>query len=156
MIQYPFYFSCRKVGIDDQSGLLLNKIGITFRFQLLTIISCAAILPHNRIVNRKTRLTVPHNRRLTLIGYTDTGNMVIRHIGFRHRFLDRKRLCIPYLVRVMLYPTRLRKILLERFLRECDDLSLTIKQDGPGRSCSLINSQYIFMSEIHVISLYNL
>ena len=39
--------------------------------------------------------------------------------------------------------------------RVLKDVSLTIKQDGTGCCCSLIDSQYIFVSEIHVISLYN-
>ena len=155
MIQYPFDLCRREISIDHQSGLLLDEIGITLRFQFLAVVSRPSVLPHNRIVNREARLTVPDNCRLPLVGNADTGNMIIRHVGFCHRFLDRERLRIPNLVRVMFYPTRLGEILLECFLRESDDLSLTIKQDGTGCCCSLIDSQYIFVSEIHVISLYN-
>ena len=123
----------------------------TLRFKFLAIIRRTAILPYDRIVYGKASLPVPDDGSLPLVSDSDTGDMAIRDIRFCHRLLDDRRLGVPNLIRVVLYPARFREILLEWLLSQRNNSSLMIKQDSPGASGSLIDRQHIFISKIHIL-----
>lgn len=48
-----------------------------------------AALPDNSVVDRLTGFAFPDNRRFTLVGNTDSGNLVGTDIGFRQYFNQR-------------------------------------------------------------------
>ena len=156
MIQNPTYLRGGEISIDHQSGLLLDQRSISLCLQFFAIVCRTSVLPDDGVIDRKTGLPVPYYRRFTLVGNTDTSNMRIRHIRFSHSLLYSRRLCVPNLVRIMFHPTGLRKILLECFLRQRDNIALMAEKDGSRRGRPLVDSQYVFISEIHIFRLIRL
>ena len=50
----------------------------------------------------------------------------------------------------MFDPAGLREILLECFLRQRDDIALMAEKNGSRRGRALVDSQHVFISEIHI------
>ena len=127
----------------------MNHLGIPICFKLFTIVGRPSVLPDNCIVNRKPRFFIPHNGRFTLVSNSYTGYVFICQICFCHSFHNNRALRVPYFIRIVLNPSKFRKVLLKVFLRGYYNLSLMIENYGTRTSSSLIKCKYIFILEIH-------
>ena len=127
IIENPLDLRRGKIRINDQSRLLTVRLLKSLRLQCIRNVRCSAALPHDRIVDRFSRLFVPDNRRLTLVGDTDRRNIRRRRTDHVHRLDRHAKHCRPDLIGIMLHPARIRKKLPELFLCHRTDLSLLVK-----------------------------
>ena len=127
VIQNPFNLCPGKISIRDQPRCLLDKGFIALCLQILNDRCCSSALPDNGIVNRFTRLFIPDNRCLTLIGNTDAGNILRSDMCLPHGFCHHILNTLPDFHRIMFHPPRIRKNLSKLFLRHADNSSSMVK-----------------------------
>src|SRR5664280_1203219 len=72
IIEYPSYFRCRKISIDNQTCFFKYSATLTIVLHLVTKISRSSVLPDDCIINRLACLPVPYNGCLTLVRNTDS------------------------------------------------------------------------------------
>ena len=75
-----------------------------------TAISSATVLPYNCRAVRFASFFTPCDDCLALVGYADRNDWLIQ---LTDDLLQSRQYCLPYLVGIMLNPTRLRKVLRE-------------------------------------------
>src|SRR4051812_23512917 len=138
LVQYPFDLCAREVGVDNETGILAHIVGETFGFKFFADKCSSLVLPYNGVVNRLTCFSIPDYRGLTLIGDSNCSNRRSTYFIIAYYFTKHFQLCIPYLIRIVLYPTRLRKELGELFLCDTYDLSGFIKQNSTRTGSTLI------------------
>ena len=68
VVQQPFEFGSRKIGIDQQAGFGLDGFGQATLAQLGAYRLGAAVLPDDGMVDGQAGSAVPDDRRLTLVG----------------------------------------------------------------------------------------
>ena len=75
MVEYPFRFGSREVGIKDEAGFLFEQRFMSGIFESFAGIRGASILPDEGPMNGLTCLSVPKKRRFALIGDADSDDL---------------------------------------------------------------------------------
>ena len=75
VIEDPGDFRRGEIGVDQQSGALLDQRLAAIAAKALAEIGGAAILPDDRVVDGLTGLAVPDDRGLALVGDADRSNV---------------------------------------------------------------------------------
>ena len=83
-------------------------------------------LPYDRVVNRLSRVSIPYDHGFPLIGDADRGDLRRVYPGHGHRLHRHRQLGSPDLIRLMLYPTRVRVDLTKLPLRLTNHASVPI------------------------------
>ena len=113
LVEEPHKLRSRKVGVEDQARLLAHHVGKAEGAQLVAYIGGASALPYDRVVYRLPRRPIPEHDRLALVRDADRRYL----IAFDLRGLDGAsrggELGRPYLLGIVLDPSRLREYLLE-------------------------------------------
>jgi hypothetical protein len=99
----------------------------------------AAVLPDNGIVNRLAGGAVPDDGGFALIGDADAGDILCREAGLRRDRAHRGDHGLPYLLRVMLDPTRRGEYLAQFLLRGGQRIEGCIERDRACRRRALVN-----------------
>ena len=76
VVEDPFQFGTGEVGVNHQAGVVTDVLFHPVFLQLFTDVSSTAALPHNRVVNRLAGFFFPHDGGFTLVGNTDTGDLI--------------------------------------------------------------------------------
>ncbi len=98
------------------------------------------VLPDNRGIDRFSRLPVPHEGCLTLIGHADTGHTLgVRQLG--ERLAANFSGHCPDFLGIVFNPAVRRKILGEFLLRLCDHRAVRRKYHGATARRPLIDRQ---------------
>ena len=100
------------------------------------------------MIDRFSRIFIPHNGGLTLIGDTDCRDVLCGSSDPAHRLHGYTKHACPDLVCIMLYPARLWKILFEFSLRHAAHGSLLVKQDTTIAGRARIQCHYILCHNI--------
>ena len=143
MVENPFYLGSGKVGINNQPRLLPEFLSQSFLLQGVAILAGPTALPHDRVVDRISRLLIPDNGRLSLIGNADGRDVRRRGSDAAHGLHGYAQHACPDFVRVMLHPAGLRKILLEFPLCHAAHFSPFVEQDTPVAGGSCVQCHYI-------------
>ena len=97
-------------------------------------------MPHDRIIDRFSGLTVPNDGSLSLIGDTNSLDVAGFELRFFESTLRDLQLAAPDLRGIVLDPTWLGINLLKFFLSNRNYASFVIEYDGARTGCSLIKS----------------
>lgn len=89
MVKDPFHFSAREVRVDDQTGIVADVIFQAVAFKLFANIGGTTALLDNSVVYRFAGFTFPDDRGFTLVGDTDSGNLIGTDIGLSQHFYQR-------------------------------------------------------------------
>ena len=144
VIKNPLNFRSAEICVCRKSGHAADILFISVLFQLFAKFRGAAALPNYRIVNGFARMSVPYDRRLTLIRYTYRGDLFGVDIHFGYRLGHNAVLARVNFHRVVLDPTLFRIDLRKLSLRNGDDFSFCVKNDRTGTCCSLVESKNVF------------
>ena len=155
VIKNPLDLGRREIGVQNQAGLLMNRLLVALAFELLAVGGGPAVLPHDRVIDRQRCLPIPDHGRFTLIGDPYAGDIQPGQIRFGDRLGGNRRLGVPYFRGIVLDPSGTGKDLLETALRRGHDLPLPIDDNGPGRSSSLIQGEYVFFT-VHFDMIFEL
>ena len=98
----------------------LTHAGNVIKYPLITVFRGTAALPHYRVIYRLAGASFPHDGGLALVGDTDAPDILCGHAGAQQRLARHGKLSIPYVARVMLDPSVMRKMLWEFLLRGRD------------------------------------
>ena len=131
MVQNPPQLGSGEIGVQHQAGFLPEEILIAQLFQLLAMVCRPAALPHDGRTHRPSGEPVPHNGGFPLIGNADGrhisgGNSPVAQGHSGHLYLGGINL-----LRVMLHPARLRKILGKFLLGHCHNFPILAKKNTP-------------------------
>ena len=129
VVQNPAHFGSGKIGIQQQPGALLNHFQRAIAAQLIAHSRGAAILPHDRVVNRLARLAVPDDAGLALIGDAYRSDVARTRAHAAERFHGDSHLGRPDFFRIMLHPAGLRINLADLPLRDGGDLPAVIEKN---------------------------
>jgi len=121
IVQNPSQLRRTKIGVDDQSGLLLHAIRMASVPKSITIRCRPAVLPDDCVVNRLTSRSIPDQSGLTLIGDADGFNVRHVHVVLLQNIARDRQLSRPNFGRVVFHPTWFWIVLCEFLLRHADD-----------------------------------
>ncbi len=142
IVEHPSNFGAGKIGIDQQTGLVLNRRLMTRLAQSLARLGRATVLPDDCWRDGFARCAIPDQRRLTLVGDTNPGNAVhTARLGDRFT-ADIHRL-VPDLLAVLLDPTIIRIGQRHFLLCERDLIQIAVKYNRSRGSGALINDENI-------------
>lgn len=136
MIQYPLELSGRKIGVDDEAGLLPEFLRQAPGFQLVAVFAGAAALPDDGVADGLPGLLVPDDGGLPLVGDADGGDVLGSGADFVHGREGHAQLGGPDLIGVVLHPAGSRVILGKFLLRDAADLTRFVEQDTAVRGGS--------------------
>ena len=145
IFKYPVKFCCRKISIYYKSRLLAKLIGQPLFHKCVAEFACSSALPYDGITDRITRVFVPDDCCLPLVGNSNGGNLFRHGAGFTHCLNANTELRRPYLIGIMLNPAGFRKNLCEFFLCYRNDLSFPVKKNRSVTCGSGVNRHYIFL-----------
>jgi hypothetical protein len=89
VVEDPLHFGAGEIRVNHQTGGAAHVLFHAVALQLFADFCGTAALPDDSVVNRLTGFAFPDNRRFTLVGDTDRGNLVGTDIGFRQHFDQR-------------------------------------------------------------------
>src|SRR5208283_985813 len=106
----------RKVRVDHEPGLFLDKRDKTICAHLIADRSGASVLPDNRVEDRVARVAIPNHGRFALVCDADCCNIFVANGRAADGFGSDANLACPNLVCVMFHPAWLWEDLSEFFL----------------------------------------
>ena len=129
-----------EVGVGHQTGLLADHVGLALPHQPFHIGGGAAALPHDGVVDAAARVLFPQKGGFPLIGDPDGGDVLHLHAAQFHGLLQRGNLGVQDVLGIVLHPARLGIVLLELDGVGSQNTPGFVKDDGPARCGSLIQS----------------
>src|SRR5690606_1132516 len=129
--------------INQQSGAIHNDGFVAILFKFCAQRRGTPVLPHDGVMDGLAGFSVPDDRGFTLIGDSDTDNLLRVEPGTLQGTPAHCERTVPDLQSIMLDPTILRKILMKFLLSYSDLSSCVIKYDGSGTGCTLIDGKQI-------------
>ena len=111
---------------------------MALHFERLALIRCAAVLPYNGLMNRAACGTLPNHRCFALVRESDCRKITRAQIRFCERFARHVENARPYVLHIMLDPTRFREILGKFFLRAGNRKKIRRENDGARGGGALI------------------
>ena len=142
VVQHPLDLGGREIGIQHQTGLLLDACAVLLA-NLVAIFGRAAVLPDDGVVDRLTGGAVPHQRRLALVGHADGRDVGRIQPRFGQCFGQHGHLRGPDLLAVVLHPARFGEVLVERTLGHRHHLATLVEDDGTRRRGALVQGHDI-------------
>ena len=129
VIEDPSDLARRKIGVGNKARARTDLFhdGLVL-LQLIDRFGCSATLPYDSVVNRLTRMAIPDDGRLALIGDADAID-ILRTQPLRNEQLGKHfELARKDVFGIMLHPTRTREYLREGALRDRANGSAAIHQ----------------------------
>ena len=143
-VQQPGEFRGREIGVEDQASRRLHHRLMPGRGQGARDVRRTPVLPDDGPVQGLAVGGVPQHRGLTLVGDADGGEPPDPARLFDHRPAGLQRRG-PDFGGVMLDPARMREMLFQLDLADRGGpqsaLGRSLKGDGPGRGCALVDSE---------------
>ena len=144
IFQQPMQLERAEISGERQPGAAAKKIFAQLARQPRYLASHAHVLPHNGIPHRLSHLPAPDHGRLALVGDPNRRQISRFQAGLPHRFADNLLRPLPYLLRVMLHPTRLRIYLPVFFLGAGHNFPCGVEHNETCARGSLIKGSNIF------------
>ena len=126
--QQPVQLGGREVRVEDEAGALPHELQVAGRLQRLAVGGRAPVLPHDRPVERTAGASVPHHRRLSLVGDADRRQRLVEladEVG--QGGVDRGQ----DVVGLVLDPARLREVLGELAVGPAGRPAGLVDREGP-------------------------
>jgi hypothetical protein len=79
VVEQPFQFGAREIGVKDQTGPLAEQFGVTGCGEFVAQTGRAAILPNDRAVHWLATGAIPEDAGFALVGQADSGNLTGRN-----------------------------------------------------------------------------
>ena len=136
--QNPPQLCPAEIGVDQKSCLFPKGFGQASFDEAVAILRGPPALPHDSVVHRLSRLSVPDHRGFPLIGNSDRFDIFIGQSGLQHGFVGHRHLRGPDFFRVVLHPTLSGINLSKLFLGDADGISPLVIDNTPGAGRSLI------------------
>ncbi len=150
--EQPGKLGAGKVRVEQQTGALGENLLMPGLLQLVAKLARTSILPDNGIVQRLAGFAIPDQRRLTLVGDADGGDVGALETGFVQRLLDRPDDRFPDFLRIVLHPTGIREDLPKLLLACPGYLHGLIEDDRARGRGALVNGDNVaahsFLPEI--------
>ena len=143
VVQNPFYLRRAEIGVDYQSRFFADEFGFAVGFQPVAVLRGPAVLPDDGVVDRLFGLRIPYDRGFALVGDAYARDVQSVDVDCGDRFGDDRRLRRPYLVRIVLDPSRFGKQLGEFALRDRPNQPFAVEYDRTGAARSLIQCQNV-------------
>ena len=144
IVKYPLYLCAGEICVYDKTRLVLYVLLHAVRLYLLAELCRAAALPDDGVIDGLSRLPVPHDSGLALIGYADSRYILGLHSARRKDGGQRLKLAEKYLHGVMFNPARSRINLIELLLRFGYNVALLVKNDSSRAGRSLVECKDVF------------
>ena len=144
VFQDPAQLGAGEVRVDDQAGLGAEGIGQALFLQAVAILTGAAALPDDGVVDGFAGVLVPHDGGLALVGDADGGDVRGGGTDVGHGLLGNFQLGGPDLVCIMLDPAGLGEVLGKLLLCNTAHLALLIEEDAAVGSCTGVQCHYVF------------
>ncbi len=139
-VEEPPELRARKVRVEHEPGLrgqhrLIGRV-------LAAKVGGAAVLPHDRTVNRAPGGPVPRDRRFALVGDPDRGHRPGVAPRPRERLAHRARDRVPDVFRFVLHPTVVRVVLFDFLLRGAEHVErFCVVHHGARTGGSLVDCE---------------
>ena len=143
MVQNPLDFRGGKIGIGDQAGGFPDVLPQAPGNQAVHNIGGPPALPDNGIVHRLSRLFVPDNGSLPLVGDANGRNLPGIHTGLGHHLHHDGILAGPDFHGIVLHPAVMGIELGKLLLAYPQDILFPVKEDGPGAGGTLVQGKDI-------------
>ncbi len=141
VVEQPGELGCREIGVADEPGLGLDHRLAPVAHQRAAGLGGSAVLPDDRVRDRRARRTVPQHGRLALIGDADGGEVACLDLCRGERALRGRERRFPDLVRVVLDPAVGREVLRELDLMNARDGAARIEHDGARTRRALVDGE---------------
>ena len=116
VFEQPRNFGGGKIGVDNETGFAADGGRVTGGLEAVTILSGAAVLPHDGVMDGFAGLAIPEEGGLALIGDADGGDLFGGELGLFQRSFGGGELGFPNRLGIMFHPAGLwedlRKLLL--------------------------------------------
>ena len=147
MVEQPLDLRRGKVGVDVQSRFLGHKLAHAPLFAKgIRDVRRAAALPDDGVVDGLARRAIPKNRRLALVRDADRRDRAAK-ARFAQGLRGNGALALPDLVRVVLDPAGLRKVLGEFALRDAAHFAALIEENAAIGSRAGVQGHDVFCHE---------
>ena len=143
VVEDPGHLRAPEVRIEQQPGPLADVRLEALRLELLAERRGPPVLPDDRVVDRLSGLAIPDQRRLALVGDPDRREVTGGDPGVAQRALRRLELRAPDVLRVVLDPARLRKVLRKLALIEPADRAVLVEDDRARTGRALVGSSSV-------------
>ena len=143
VIQDPLDLGTRKIRIKTQAGAASDQLCVTRGLQLLADRRGTTTLPDDGVAYGSSRMAIPHNGCLALVGHADGGNFVRVDAGAGDAFGQSGILVSIDGHRIMLDPSRLGIDLGKFMLSHGHKAAGAIKQNSTRGGCTLIQGKQI-------------
>src|SRR3569623_632680 len=143
IVENPCDLGAGEIRVHEQSGFSGDQRLMPFRLQPGAAIGSAPNQPNNGAMDRLPARTIPHDHRLALDADADGREVARCDIALSHRLVagrDRRR---PDIFRLVLDPTRGRKMLLVFLLCARRDGEIAAKQHRAGGCRALIDGKKV-------------
>ena len=130
MIENPRNLCSGEVWVDQETSLVPDHLLVAVVAKLRAEFGGPSILPHDRVVDRLTRLAIPYDRRLALVRNADRRDIAWPHVRPGKHLDGGRQLRGKDVDRVMLDPAGVRILLFELMLGDACDLALVIEEHG--------------------------
>ena len=145
IVENPLDFRRAEVGVKYQSGLAAYHLHHSLAAKLVAILRSAPVLPHDCVIYRLLGVTVPHDCGFALVGYAYRGYVLSVYVDLRYSLGYYRSLRSPYLMRIVLNPSRAGKYLFKFTLRHRAYRTLAVKYDGTRAACALVERQDVLL-----------
>ena len=139
VLQDPLHLAAGEVRRRRQTRLAPDDVAAAVAVQRRRDPVGAGVLPDDRVVVRPAGAPVPHQRRLTLVGDAQRGQVVRRQVGRVQRRHQHRRGALPDLDRVVLDPAGLRQDLLVLELMAADLGAVVVEDHAPRAGGALVD-----------------
>ena len=136
VLEQPLDLRGGEVGVDHEPGALAHERLEALRAQLVAARGGAAVLPDDRVVQRRPAALVPRDDRLALVRDADRRERARRDAGGHQRLVGDDARHVPDLRGIVLDPAGLREVLRELAVGAAARCGLRRRTAGTScRSC---------------------
>ena len=141
VVQQPRELRAGEVRVDDQAGRPADPVDVAGVAQLVAVPRGAAVLPHDRVVDRLARAAVPDHDRLALVGDPDARDVARRGVRRVERLTARGQCRVPDLGRVVLDPAGTGEVLRELAVARSEQRPLLVHDHAADTGGALVDAQ---------------
>jgi hypothetical protein len=116
VIKYPSQLGPRKVGVNDQSGVISKQLSLATPLNLIAAMRSASILPDDGGMNGLACFAIPNDGRLSLVGDSNRRHVAGLGASLAKCGASYRQLALPNLPSIVLNPAGLWEMLSEFFL----------------------------------------
>ena len=140
-VQEPRKLGRGEVGVEHEPGLRRDPRRVAVALEACALVGGAAVLPDDRVGERRAGAPVPEDRRLPLVRDADPGEVAGGDARVGDRLARDLELGVPDLFGVVLHPAGLRKDLPELGLRHRPHRARLVEHDGARAGGALIEGK---------------